>query len=137
MVPGSAREVRPGARVLGVADADEWIELTIKIRRKKPLPEPAGFPVKALTREELGTEYGADPADVEKVKAVLTGLGLKILREEPISCSIRVGGAAGIVESAFLVKLFHYSHPDGNYRGRKGNIHIPAELEGIVPCGEG
>lgn len=131
-IPGSTREVRPGARVLGVADSDEWIELTIKIRRKKPLPEPKGFPVKALTRAELGAEYGADPADVEKVKTVLTGLGLKILKEDPISCSIRVGGAAGIVESVFLVKLFHYSHPDGNYRGRKGDIHIPAELEGIV-----
>jgi kumamolisin len=131
-VPGSAREVRPGARVLGVADSDEWIELTIKIRRKKPLPEPKGFPVKAITRAELGSEYGADPADVEKVKTVLAGLGLKILKEDPISCSIRVGGAASIVESVFLVKLFHYSHPDGNYRGRKGNIHIPAELEGIV-----
>lgn len=132
VVPGSARDVRPGARVLGVADADEWIELTIKIRRKKPLPEPKGFPAKALSREELAAEYGADPADVEQLRTVLTGLGLKILKEEPISCSIRAGGAASVVESIFLVKLFHYSHPDGNYRGRKGNIHIPLGLDGIV-----
>jgi kumamolisin len=132
VLPGSQRAVLPGAHVLGAADADEWIELTIKIRRRKPLPEPAGLPGKVMTREELGAEYGAAPEDINKVKTVLTTLGLSVLKESPISCSIRVGGRAGVVESIFLVKLFHYSHPVGNYRGRTGEIHIPAELDGIV-----
>src|ERR1700761_7843882 len=42
LLAGSRREMRPGAQVLGVADPDEWLELTIKLRRKKALPEPAG-----------------------------------------------------------------------------------------------
>ena len=122
----------PGAHVLGTADTDEWIELTIKIRRQKPLPEPTGLPGKVMTREELGAEYGAAPEDINKVKTVLTALGLSILKESPISCSIRVGGSAGVIESIFQVKLFHYSHPGGNYRGRTGEIHVPAALDGIV-----
>ena len=132
VLPGSQRVVLPGAHVLGAADTDEWIEVTVKIRRQKPLPEPTGLPGKVMTREELGAEYGAAPEDISKVKAVLTALGLVILKESPISCSIRAGGPAGVVESIFLVKLFHYSHPGGNYRGRTGEIHIPAELDGII-----
>ncbi len=132
VLSGSQRPVFPGAHVLGVADTNEWIELTIKIRRQKPLPEPPGLPGKAMTREELAAEYGAAPEDINWVKTVLTALGMIILKESPISCSIRAGGPTGVVESIFQVKLFHYSHPGGNYRGRTGEIHIPAELDGIV-----
>ncbi len=124
--------MRPGAKVLGVADADEWIEITVKVRRKKALPAAGTAGGKTLSLKELETQYGADPADMEKVKTVLTGLGLKILKEDAVSCSLRVGGRAEVIESVFQVKLFHYSHPDGNYRGRKGDLRLPAELAGIV-----
>ena len=132
VVPGSLREVMPGARALGAADVNEWIELTIKLRRRKPLPEPTGLPGKVLTRGELETEYGADPADIDEVSTVLSSMGLKILKTSPISCSIRAGGHVSVIESIFRVKLFHYAHSTGNYRGRKGVIHIPAELDGII-----
>src|ERR1700761_6623863 len=136
---GSSRSMRPGAHVLGVADADEWIEGTVKVRRKQELPEPAvgqakpgSGPSKGMSFAELEAQYGADPADMEKVKTVLEGQGLRILKEDALSCSIRVGGGASIMEAVFQVKLFHYAHPEGNYRGRKGTVHIPAELDGIV-----
>ena len=131
LLSGSMRAVRPGASVLGIADPDEWIELTIKVRRKNPLPEISG-PIKPISRAALAQQYGADPADMEKVKTVLTGLGLKILKEDAISCSIRVGGAAEVIESVFQLKLFFYAHKSGNYRGRKGNVQIPAELKDII-----
>jgi kumamolisin len=123
--------MRPGARVLGVTGADEWIEVTIKVRRKKELPDVNGR-LSPISRSEFAELYGADPADMEKVKSVLTGLGLQIVKEDPVSCSIRAGGEADVLESAFQLKLFHYSHASGNFRGRKGNIHIPAELAGVV-----
>jgi kumamolisin len=128
---GSTRAVRPGAVVLGVADPHEWIEVTIKVRRKKALPEwaPGGKP---MTREQLATEYGADPADMEKVKTVLGSFGLRVLRELPAGCSIRVGGPAAAVETAFGVRLFHYAHSSGNYRGRRGEVQVPAELAGVI-----
>jgi kumamolisin len=87
---------------------------------------------KPLSRTELQAQYGADPADIEKVKTVLTGLGMKILKEDAGTCMIRAGGTAAVVESIFQVKLFHYSHSQGNYRGRKGDLHVPAELAGII-----
>jgi len=129
------RAVRPGASVLGVADPSEWIELTIKIRRKKPLPEVITTGAGAagpISRGELEAQYGAEPADMEQAKTVLTRLGLKILNESAASCSLRVGGDAGVIEAAFQLKLFHYSHWSGNYRGRKGDVMIPAELKDII-----
>jgi kumamolisin len=117
---------------MGVAGPEEWIEAVVKIRRRKPLPELSDRPAKPITREQLEAEYGADPADMTKVKAVLGNLGLTVLKEDIISCSIRVGGTLDQMEAAFNVRLFHYSHPEGNYRGRKGDLHIPPELSGIV-----
>ena len=152
---GSTRAMRPGAKVLGVADPDEWIEVTIKVRRKKALPEPgaagggaagdsgpgaakaavggsgkaAGKP---LSLKELEEQYGADPADLEKVRTVLTGLGVRILKEDALTCSVRAGARAEVMESVFQVRLFHYAHAEGNYRGRKGELRVPAELKDII-----
>lgn len=132
VLPGSARQVRPGARVLGAAGVDEWIEITLKLRRKQPLPEPSARPGKVLTRAELEADYGASADDVEKVRTVLTGLGLTILSEDPGSSSMKAGGPADVVEEIFDIKLLHYNHEGENYRGRRGNLHVPAELEGII-----
>ena len=127
--------MRPGAQVLGVADPDEWLELTLKLRRKKELPEPGSAKAgstKPPGRAEIREQYGADPADIEKVRTVLTALGMRILKEDAGACTVRAGGTAAVVESIFLVRLFHYSHPKGNYRGRRGDLHVPAELAGII-----
>jgi kumamolisin len=131
-LPGSQRLVRPGSSLLGAAGPDEWIEMTVKVRRKTPLPELPGRPSAVLTREELSTRYGADPLDMERVKTVFSGLGLKVLSEDAVSCSVRIGCRADQAEDVFGIKLFHYSETSGNYRGRRGELHIPAELAGIV-----
>lgn len=132
VLKGSARQVRPGAKILGSAGPDEWIEITLKLRRKQPLPELSGRPGQALSRAELETNYGASPADVEKVRTVLTGLGLKILQEDPASISMKVGGPAGKVEQVFNIKLLHYAYEGENYRGRRGDLQVPAALDGII-----
>ena len=132
VLAGSMRAARPGAKVLGVADPDEWIELTIKLRRKKALPEMGKAVAKPLSMQELESQYGADAADIDKVKTVLTGFGVKILKEDALSCSIRAGARAEVWESVFQMRLFHYAHSDGNYRGRKGDLRVPLELQGII-----
>jgi len=105
VLPGSVRQVRPGAKVLGAAGADEWIEITLKLRRKQPLPEPSSRPGKVLSRADLEANYGASADDVEKVRTVLTGLGLSILSEDPGSRSMKAGGTADIVEEVFDITL--------------------------------
>jgi kumamolisin len=132
VLKGSARQVRPGAKVLGTAGPDEWIEVTLKLRRMQPLPELSGRPGQRISREELESKYGAAPADVEKVRSVLTALGLTVIEEDPGSASMKAGGPADIVEDTFAIKLLHYTHDGEHYRGRRGNLHVPAELDGII-----
>jgi kumamolisin len=46
--------------------------------------------------------------------------------------TVHVAGTIAAIEKAFDVKLFDYEHAGGNYRGRTGPVHVPAELSGIV-----
>jgi kumamolisin len=131
VLAGSKRTVLPGARVLGRANAHTKMEVTLKLRRTKALPELTGRPAKAMTREELAT-YGASKDDVDKVTSVLGKYGLTVVRSNPLTRSIRMSGTVASMENAFQVKLFNYAHENGNYRGRVGDIQVPSELKDII-----
>jgi kumamolisin len=131
VLPGSKRTALPGAKVIGRANAHSKIEVTLKLRRAKELPELKGRPAKAMTREQLAA-YGATQDDMDKVTSVLGRFGLTEVRSNALTRSIRMSGTVASMENAFGVKLFNYAHEDGNYRGRVGNLQIPSELKGIV-----
>ncbi len=131
-VPGSTRNVLPGARAVGRTNPQEALKVTIKLRRKKNLPELTSRPKKALTREQLAAAYGASAADAKKVSAVLGQFGLKTVSTNLATRTIHLSGTASDAEKAFDVKLFDYTHTGGNYRGRVGQVHVPKELDGIV-----
>ena len=84
VVSGSKRTVLPGARVLGRANAHTKIDVTLKLRRMKELPELKGRPSKVMTREQLAA-YGASKEDIDKVTPVLANLGLTVVRSNPAS----------------------------------------------------
>lgn len=131
VVSGTRRTMLPGARVLGRANAHSKIEVTLKLRRMKELPELKGRPSKVMTREQLAA-YGASQENIDKVTSVLSKFGLTVVRANPASRSIRLAGTVEDMEKAFQVKLFNYAHESGNYRGRVGDVHVPAELKDIV-----
>lgn len=132
VLAGGARRALPGARALSRVNPHAMIEVTLKLRRKRKLPELNGRPPKIISRAELAAKYGATEADVKKVSNVFAKWGLKTEYANPATRTVRLSGTMGAVEDAFLVKLFNYSHPDGNYRGRVGNVNVPKELQGIV-----
>ncbi len=129
---GSERVPLPGARALGVVSEHEWVEVTVKIRRKAPLPEVSGRPKATMSRADLGTLHGASPADIDKVSEVFQRYGLQVMETSPERRSVRLGGPASAIEQAFQVKLMRYAHERGEYRGRIGAVHLPKELDGIV-----
>jgi kumamolisin len=131
-VPGSRRVVMPGAKALGPANPHATLELLVKLRRKKEIPELTGRPAQALSRDQLNATYGASADDVQKAVTTLQGLGLQVVKTDPATRSIDVSGTVHQIENAFQVKLFDYAHTGGNYRGRVGDIYVPAALEGIV-----
>jgi kumamolisin len=127
---GSERIPLHGARALGAAHEEEWVEVTIKLRRQAPLPKPE--PGQApITRESLA-KYGASAADEALVKDVLGRFGLDILESNPNTRTVKVGGPVSAMEQAFGTKLVQFSHARGEYRGRTGPLYIPADLDGVV-----
>lgn len=131
VLSGSKRTVLAGAKVIGRANANSKIEVTLKLRRMKELPELKGRPVKPMTREQLAA-FGTSKEDIDKVTASLGKFGLQVVHSNAATRTIRLSGTVASMENAFQVTLFNYAHEDGNYRGRVGDLKVPAELKGIV-----
>lgn len=93
------------------------------------LPDPGP----ALSREEFQREYAASAGDMATVKQTLEPFGLSVEQESVLSRSVMVSGTADQFEKAFRPALGIYRSTGGEeFRGREGEVHIPAELDGIV-----
>ncbi len=133
LLRGSRRYHRAGTEVLGRADPHEWCEVTVKLRRMAPLPEPdtkTGAPV--LTLEQLGQRHGASATDIADVERVLGGFGLTVVSRNPEAGSVKLAGPVDAMEQAFDTHLLRATHNGHDYRARVGDLHIPAELDGKV-----
>lgn len=131
-IPGSEQVVLPGAEAIGAADPHLDIEVTVKLRRKQPLPDLSSSPAKLISREQLADAYGASPEDIDAVVQTYTHLGLKNASSDAATRTVKFSGSVAEMEQAFQVQLFDYTHPNGDYRGRTGYIYIPKRLSNIV-----
>ncbi|HTW30532.1 MAG TPA: S53 family peptidase [Candidatus Sulfotelmatobacter sp.] len=129
---GSERKPLPGAVATSRTNPNATIEVTLKLRRKNLLPPLTKRPDKILTRDQLRDTYGATQADVDHVVKTLGTFGLALVNSSLTTRSVRMRGTVSSMEAAFQVHLFNYTHPNGNYRGRVGVVHIPSDLAGIV-----
>jgi kumamolisin len=132
VVAGSRRVALAGARAIGPANPQASIEVTLKLRRKQALPELHTRPATPMTREQLAKTYGASGADIEKVSEVFAKFDLQTVRSDAATRTVRLSGTIENLQRAFSIRLFNYAHVGGNYRGRVGDLHVPAELKGIV-----
>ena len=146
---GSERHPVPGAKLLGPADANETLRVTIVLRHRSdgpPLPDPADLASSLpkdrprLTAEEFAEKYGADPADITRVVAFAEENGLRVVEMHADQRTVTVSGTVGQMSKAFAVSLGRYEVMDSTgeksatitYRGREGFIYIPAALVGII-----
>jgi kumamolisin len=132
VVPGTQRLLLPGSKLLGAASPHDKIEVTLELRHKTPLPPLPDRPKAPLSRESFAQTYGASDADIAKVKDVLKQYGLDFVGSDPAARTVEIAGTIAALEQAFDVRLFNYAHEHGNYRGRSGAVHVPADLSGIV-----
>jgi kumamolisin len=132
VVVGSERYLRSGAKQIGAADGKIEIEATLKLRRKKALPEFSSRPAVPMTRQQLAAKHGASSADLTKVITTLGKYGLKRVSADPATRTVRLRGTIADMEKAFAVKLFNYQHGSEQYRGRVGPVHVPTSLKSIV-----
>ena len=131
LLKGTRRSHRAGAEVIGRSNGQELCDITVKVRRAAALPEPvAGKAV--LSRSEAVRAHGAVPAEIDMVANVLTGYGLTLLSKDAATRSVKLAGPVERMESIFKTHLFRVKHGTQLYRGRVGDLSLPAELDGIV-----
>ena len=132
VLPESNRPATRNAERLHDVDPNDRIEVTINLRGPK-LPEANGAAQAPISRQDLESQYGAEPADAETVTRVLQQYGLTVENVSLGSRSMRVSGTAAQMEAAFQPKLgIYHSATQGDFRGREGTLMIPADLNGIV-----
>ena len=132
ILKGTKRTQRAGAKVLGRTDAHEWCEITLKLRRKKPLPEPSLKGKAVLTQADFANGYGAAAEDISTVEKVLAKYGITVESANAATRSVKAGGPAAAMEKAFNVHLFHSRQDGRDFRSRVGELSVPTELDGIV-----
>ena len=140
-LPGSVRKAMAGAKAGKTVDADDQIEVTVRIRGRVQASPEALMKIGAqkpgerrpLSREEFAEQYGADPADFDKVEAFAHDHGLAVSAASPGQRTIRLKGSAASLSEAFGVQLRHYTKGGADpFRGRTGSIYIPKDLKDII-----
>ena len=131
---GSDKRVAPSAEIAEPIPRDESFEVSLILRRTKPLPSLPSRHQKPMTRAEYARNHGADPADIRKVREFAQHFHLQVADVLPAERTVILVAPAAAFATAFNnVELLRYRFPDGSsYRGRKGCISILTELSGIV-----
>jgi len=127
-VPGSQRTLPASTRVFGDADPNAESTVTLIVRSKHPQAPPPG----AMSREAFAREYGADDADLKKVRDFASAHGLSVLECSVGRRSVVLRGTVSQMSAAFGVHLKRCETGGVMFRGREGSLSVPAELEGIV-----
>jgi kumamolisin len=128
IVPGSERSHLPGTRVLGDADPNAEATVTLLIRSKSRGVPPPG----ALSRRAFADAYGAADEDLQKVDAFAHAHGLTVVESSVGRRSVILRGSVARMSAAFGVALKRCQAGDVMYRGRQGNVSLPADLAGVV-----
>ena len=144
ILPGSNRLAVPQAKLLKKSDSRVRIKVSIYARQNPTGPGKSLSPLDDLNNklpaerhylsgEEFNSTFGADPADLDRIAGWAEASKLKVLDRSVAKRRVLVEGTIGDISKAFGVQLNEYEHPEtGRFRGRVGQIHIPADLLGIV-----
>jgi kumamolisin len=135
---GSISTTLANARSLGPAPADERFEVTVRVRRRTPLPTTTFDGPLAerqyLSRDQYESMHGADPADIARIAAFAHQAGLTVVSSDSARRSVFLSGTAQRFSGAFQTSIELLEHQAGVSRRCTKPIHLPSEL---VPLVEG
>jgi kumamolisin len=132
-----SEKAAPDAKKMAGLGKSELLNITVKLRSGEALPDLLNPSVyekfKPMTHEEFEEKFGATDKDVKLVQAFANHAGLSVVRTEKNKRTVELRGTVEQMEKAFKVDLSNFKQSDGLvFRGRKGDIKIPGELDGIV-----
>jgi kumamolisin len=143
-IPGSNRLAVPQAKLIKRSDPKLQIKVSIYARQNPVAPgeSPASLDAlsnslprdrKYLSDDDFNFTFGADPTELAKIAAWARASKLKVLDINVSTRRVLVQGSIRDISQAFGVELNDYQHPQtGRFRGRIGQIHVPANLSGVV-----
>ena len=139
-LPGSERQPLPGAQPIGKADPAETLEVSIILRRRNAAALAArvrelsrgGLAEPPLSHAAFQRAFSAEPADLTAVRSFAAEHGLAVVEEDAARRTMVLSGTVAQCNAAFGVELQQYRHPEGQYRGRTGPLHLPDTLGGAV-----
>ncbi len=141
-LPGSQRTLLPNSRPAGPVDRAEIDSITVRLRSmgnvkdlETQVYEQSSKPLAQrtyLSRAELAQTHGASAADLDQVEQFAQQHNLMVVHRSAAERSIVLRGTLGDLLNAFPADVSIYHHSSGTYRGRRGEISIPKELDGIV-----
>jgi kumamolisin len=142
ILPGSKRTLLPNSRPAGPADPSEIADLTVRVRSSGDLEALAEWtsaeaakPLSAreyLTHKDFVERYGASKQDLDRVEILANEHDLVVVHRSAAERSVVLRGQLGDLLAAFPADVALYHHVAGTYRGRKGEIAIPQELDDII-----
>lgn len=127
----------PDAKVTKGLNKDDTSTVTIRLRARNKMPDllnpEQGKNFKALSRSTFQQTYGTDINDLRIVEDFAFHYGLTVVQSNELQRRIELQGTLSQLEEAFKVELSNYTDSKGmTFWGRKGEIHIPEELNDIV-----
>jgi kumamolisin len=130
-LPASLKQPPQDAKPAGKIDPDERIEVTVRLRRKPGAGIPQAGP-QPMSRDEFRANYGADPADLEKIEAFAHEHGFDVVQSSVAQRSVRLSGTVANMQAAFGTRLKCYRKGRTNFRARTGTVSIPKHLAPII-----
>jgi len=131
VLKGSNRIAPAAAAALKKVDPETFIEITVRIRRKKSIDEALAAE-QIISREDYEKEFAASKEDADAVEAYAHEHHLTTVAVELARRSVILKGKISDFEEAFAVDLHSIESEGMQTRIRTGDIHVPANLQDIV-----
>jgi kumamolisin len=132
---GEQRQLPRAIRGTDPVPVDTVIEVTMVLRRRAELPDPAR--AAPISGAQFAADYGADPADVELVTATVTALGARVLEVRAAARQVRIEATAAELSRMFgttleLVTTQNVAGGQVTHRMPTSALSVPAVLDGVV-----
>ncbi len=140
-VSGSERTLAPGHTRIGDVDPSADVDLTVYVRPRAPIDwvdaESARAPLsrRLLAREGWVEAHGAADDDMRAVAAFARDAGLSVMGVDSARRAIHLRGPLDKAAEAFGATMegrFEAAQGMGEYRGRSGELTVPAALGDVV-----
>jgi len=145
IIAGSEKGMLRRAKAIGGVDPEQRIEITVLLRpgtravsaktgakRVMELGRQLPRQRRYLSREDLATLHGANPADIAAVETFAHEHNLTIVQAHLSHRTVRLAGAMADLKKAFGPNLKRYRLGKRVFRGRTGPLSVPRDLAKIV-----